>query len=92
MTDRPLFFKKRACSIIGLDKTLPGKPTNAVGIAVFKFKVIIVETKKVEIMISCVPIKTSANDTGKRTGVSFVPGINSIKGHNKKTNQEARTI
>ncbi len=92
IVDKPRFFKYRACSIIGLDKTPPGNPTRAVGMALVKFNVMIAEIKKVKIIIGAVPAKTSANETGTRTEVSSVPGIKPIKVYNTTADSEATTI
>ena len=46
----PFFFNKSPLSIIGVDITPPGSPTNIAGIRFIRFKVTIAEIKKLNII------------------------------------------
>ena len=90
--DTPFSFKNRECSNMGLDITPPGKPTNAVGIALIKLSVTIADIKNVRTAMGGVPAKTTARVIGIKTDVSSVPGMKPINVYMQIADRAANII
>lgn len=76
--DLPCFFKMSADSIMGEDRTPPGRLTSAVGIRFVRFNDTIDAMKKVNTNMGSIPASTKPNEMGNKTDVSSVPGIKPI--------------